>query len=164
MTKGLLYVLGIKCNFNINKVALHRWRAFVCLLVSVLMVHPLFAQRSIEIGDSIKIDTLTKVGTAFVFFGGLFLGYFQMKTAAKLAEFENKMTMMIVAVEEKFNLALQRQTEKFEDKLNLSTKDIEKRMATRHDLDNISALSKLQYEHIKLELENIKRLFSGNGK
>lgn len=144
-------------NYKIKKSVMYRWRALSVFIISLPFSGVCFAQGGYS-DDSVKIDTLTKVAGAVVFIGGLFIAYLQVKMAGKLAELETKMTLMVLAVKEEMFRMVQSETEKLEDKIKLSAKELESKMATTHDLLNMSSVQKLQHENIKLELSSIKSM------
>lgn len=105
---------------------------------------------------SIEIDTLTKVIGILLTIGGFFMGYMQMRMANKIAEVEAKFNAAIAEVKEKFEDILEKETEKLEGKIQLSGKEIEAKMATRHDIDNIKTVMKLQHELTTEQMRNLK--------
>lgn len=106
--------------------------------------------------DTVQIGTLGKViGIAFTI-GGFYMGYMQLKMAVKLAEVEVKFNAAITQVKEDFANLLRSTEVKLEDRIVCASKEIEVKMATRHDIDNIKTISKLQHENTNLQLDGLK--------
>jgi hypothetical protein len=125
--------------------------ATITLSVSCLVA---FAQGK-EVA-SIQIDTLTKIIGGLFTVGGLFMGLMQLKMANKIAEVEAKFNISISKVKEEFALLLEKETDKLETKIQLSGKEIEARMATRHDIDNMKSVMKLQHELTTEQMKSLK--------
>lgn len=128
-----------------------------CLSVSVLSLSFLsgYAQAKVYASDYVQIDTLTKVIGALLTVGGFFMGFMQLKMANKIAEVEAKFNVALGLVKKDFAEIIDKETEKLETKIQLSGTTIESRMATRHDIENIKTIIKLQHD---LTTEQIKSL------
>lgn len=85
---------------------------------------------------TVEIDTLQKVVGIVIAIGGVYIGYTTTKTAQKLAEQEIKFSAKIEALEEKIEM-------KFDSRI----KDVEAKMATRHDINNLRQYMALQHEN-----------------
>src|SRR5690606_3837379 len=117
--------------------------AFIWFTLSASIV--VAQSRSINSNDAVQIDTLTKLIGLVIAVGGFFMGYMQMRMAIKVAELEAKMHAALTEIKKEFQLVLDKEVDKLDDKLKLSTKDIETRMATRHDIENMKTQLKLQH-------------------
>ena len=109
-----------------------------------------------QVSSSIGIDPLIKIVSIIFTIGGLFIGYMQMRTAIKMAELEAKVQDAISKVKEDFASVIDKETEKLETKIQLSGKEIEAKMATRHDIDNLKTVMKLQHDLTNAQMEGLK--------
>lgn len=117
---------------------------------TVAQVKGAFAQVN---GQTVEVDALTKIIGILLTIAGFFMGYMQLKMAQKIAEVEARFNRTIVEVEKQL-----------ETKISLSGKEIEAKMATRHDIDNIKTVSKLQHENLQLQLKGLDDKISRNNK
>ncbi len=115
-----------------------------------------FAQVKTADNTTIELDTFTKVIGILLTIGGFFMGYMQLKMASKIAEVEARFNRAIAEVKDNFTKKIENETEKLETKITLSGKEIESKMATRHDIDNVKTVVKLQHENTKLQLDGLK--------
>lgn len=106
--------------------------------------------------QTIEIDTLTKILGITVTIGGFYMGYTQMKMAQKLAILEAKFNKTIADVKEDFANKIDRETEKLEGKIEISSKNIEARMASRHDIDNLKTIIKLTGDVTSEKMDGLK--------
>jgi hypothetical protein len=118
--------------------------------VTTLLLTSLCACAQVKMTDSIQFDVLEKiVGVAFTL-GGIFLGFMQLKMANKMAEMEAKFNAIISNVRDEFNRKIETETEKLECQIKITSQEIEKKMATRHDVDNLKTIIRLEGEVTKL--------------
>lgn len=114
----------------------YRILGLIILLCSSLSA---IAQVKIEAGgETVQLDTLTKIIGVLLTIGGFFMGYMQMKMATKIAEQEAK-----------FFLAMKILEDKLQAEIKLSAKEIElgmRSMATHHDIKNLQTVMGLQHE------------------
>ncbi len=129
-----------------------RLSAVMYFLLSALGV---YAQAQTPI---VQLDTVTKVIGIVMTLGGLFIGFMQMKMANKIAELEARVNKSLQAQKEVFEKKIETETEKLETKIALSGKEIEARMATRHDIDNIKTIVKANHDITDFKLEGLKEL------
>lgn len=106
---------------------------------------------------TVELDTLTKVIGIGLTIGGFFMGFMQMRMANKIAEVEARFNKTIGDVKDDFAKKVETETDKLETKISLSGKEIEARMATRHDIDNMKTVAKLQHEMTNLQLGELKQ-------
>ena len=141
-------------NFTLKQSTQLKTLAFIWFALSTSIVA---AQgRSLSSNDAVQIDTLTKLIGLVIAVGGFFMGYMQMRMAIKVAELEAKMHTALTDIKKEFQLVLDKEVDKLDDKIKLSTKDIETRMATRHDIDNMKTQLKMQHEIQNMQMEGIK--------
>ncbi len=114
-----------------------------------------FAQ--VKASTTIEIDALTKIIGVVFTIGGIFMGFMQMRMANKMAELEARFNESINKVEKSFTNALNIVEDKLEIKIALSGKEIEAKMATRHDIDNLKTVIKLQHEISEKTNEALKQ-------
>lgn len=110
----------------------------------------------VKLSNTLEIDTLTKVLGLLFAIGGFFMGYIQLKMSNKIAELDARFTKALTEVKEDFKDGLRKETEKLETKIQLSSKEIEAKMATHHDIDNLKTVMKLQHENTQLSNESLK--------
>lgn len=125
--------------------------ATIIFMVSFLSV---FAQ--VKMVETVQLDTLTKIIGIGLTIGGFFMGYMQMRMANKIAEVEAKFNKAIVDVKDVFGKKIETETEKLEGEIKLSGKEIEAKMATRHDIENVKTVIKMQHEITNLQLDSLK--------
>lgn len=106
--------------------------------------------------NTIQIDTFTKIIGVLATIAGFFMAFMQMKTATKIAEVEARFNKAINDIQKEFEKKIESETDKLENKIALSSKEIEARMATRHDIDNMKTVVKLQHENTNLQLSGLK--------
>lgn len=116
----------------------------------------LCAYAQAKMSDAIQFDALEKIIGIIFTLGGIFLGFMQLKMANKMAELEAKFHKAISSVEEKFSTKMEHETEKLETKISLSGKEIEARMATRHDIDNLKTIMRLNGDLANANNEALK--------
>lgn len=105
----------------------------------------------------VQLDALTKIIGIVMTIGGIFVGFMQMKMANKIAELEARVNRSLETVKDNFEKKIETETEKLEMKISLSGKEIEARMATRHDIDNIKTVVKAQHDITNLQLDGLKK-------
>lgn len=110
--------------------------------------------------DTLKIDTITKIIGGAAAIGGFFLGYMQLRMANKIAEVEARFNAALTDAKFSFNQTIKLETEKLEAKFNVIQKEIENKMATRLDIDNLKEIIKMQHENNKISQENLKNLIT----
>lgn len=128
--------------------------AFIWFTLSASIV--VAQSKTINSNDAVQIDTLTKLIGLVIAVGGFFMGYMQMRMAIKVAELEAKMHAALTEIKKEFQVILDKEVDKLDDKIKLSTKEIEARMATRHDIDNIKTTLKLQHEIQNERMDGIR--------
>lgn len=130
---------------------LYKITAIITLLLSSFIA---YAQE--QVSHTVELDTLTKgIGIALTI-GGFFMGYMQMRMANKIAEVESKFNKAISEVKDIFDNKIEQETKNLENKIAISGKEIEAKMATKHDIDNLKTIIKLEGEISKLSNEGLK--------
>jgi len=94
---------------------------------------------------SVELDTLQKIFGFVMAGGGLFMAYMTMRLANKMAEQELKYNAKLDNLEEKLTL-------QFDSRI----KDVENKMATHHDINNLKQFMVLQHENVKDAQNDIK--------
>lgn len=126
------------------------------LAIIVLTFTSLYAFAQSNNATVIQIDLLTKVIGVIFTIGGVFSTYMLMRMSIRIADVEAKFNTALTQIEKNFSIVLRATECKLEDKISLSSKEIESKMATRHDIDNIKTISKLQHEITNQQLDGLK--------
>lgn len=95
--------------------------------------------------QTIQLDTFSKIFGILITIGGFVMAYIQLRMANKMALLEAKVTEKI-----------REEIEKLEVKIQLASKEIEAKMATHHDIDNLRTVMNLHHEIAKQNSESLK--------
>lgn len=124
-----------------RKILIHKVVGVFLLIISYMS---LYAQ-SVE-NETIQLSTLPKV-IMFVFtFAGIFLGYIQLKMSIKLASLEAKFVSEITAVKMEV-----------EFKIKEAIKEIDIKMATSKDIDNIEKMHTMYHKSIMDKIRGLEK-------
>lgn len=115
-----------------------------------------YAQAQAKVTNTIELDTLTKIVSLLAFLGGLFLAYVSLKTANKIAVLKTEVTETIAKVREDFRGLLHAEVRLLEVQIHTSGKEIEVKMATRHDVNNAKQVYLLHQEVTNLKLKSLE--------
>lgn len=124
--------------------------------IITLVFTTLSSYAQVKMSDSIQFDSLEKIIGIIFTLGGIFLAFMQLKMANKMAEMEAKIYKVIADTEKAFTKKIEDETDKLETKINLSGKEIEAKMATRHDIDNLKTVMKLSGDITALATDALK--------
>jgi hypothetical protein len=121
-----------------------------------------YAQSRTDITNG--IDPLIKIVGFLFTIGGIFISYMQLRMALKMADLESKMKDALSSVEKDLRRIIKEENEKLDSKVQLSfkevevsIKDVEKRMVTRHDMQNYETNAALRHELVSKQMISLEK-------
>ncbi|MER3499786.1 MAG: hypothetical protein C4308_14770 [Chitinophagaceae bacterium] len=125
-----------------------------CLLLLLIITVFSFSLRAQKIEEQVvSLDSVTKGLTILSIILGVVIGVLQLYVANKLGKTEAMFNTTLSTIKKEMEGKFEEELEKRELKFHNTLKEIEGKMATRQDIENIERIVGLQMDNIKIQID-----------